>query len=881
MSDPRPLRATYRLELSPAFDFAHAAALVPYFERLGVSHLYLSPILEAAAGSTHGYDVIDHSKISEALGGEAGFEKLAAAAHAAGLGLVLDIVPNHMSISDPRNRWWWDVLENGRSGRWAHAFDIDWDPPEQRMKNVVLIPVLGDHRSRLIEKREIALARDGARFFIHYHEHRFPAAPRPLGALLQHAARRCDNDRFTFIADAMAALPGPTALDSGSIHRRHRDKAVLRALLEELMTADPKVAAAIDQTVQQTNNTPQMLDALLERQNYRLAFWRAAERELDYRRFFDINSLLALRMEDPHVFSEAHALIGRLVAAGQVDGLRVDHVDGLADPAAYLKALRALAPAATIHVEKILGSDEPLEPWPVEGTTGYEFAADLTRVFLPPEAEGPLTTLAASLCGIVEPFDAVATRGKQQVLKELLGSDVSRLANLLLAIGDRYHELRDYSRHDLRAGIAALATACPVYRTYVVPKEPEHSSGRDAALLTKMVEAAKALAPSIDPALFDFMHGLFTGERTGVREADFVRRFQQLSAPAMAKGVEDTAFYRDTRLLALDEVGADPSRFSLRPADFHRHNQTALERWPLRLLATSTHDTKRSEDVRARLVAMGQRAERFAPVARAFFEQAKAHVSSGMPDPGLQMVLLQSLIGAWPLDLPRLQTMALKSAREARLNTNWVNPDGHFEKALEAFCAGVHGDQKIAAALEAFVATLEPAARAISLGWSLLKCTCPGVPDLYQGNELWNHSLVDPDNRRPVDWHALTQCLANPVTPMLADDTLGALKLRVISTALALRKEQPSLFGKTSHYTPLAATGAEAHRVLAFSRGDGKQQAVIAVTLIPEGAWGDTTLALPEGRFRSRFDGEALTGPVRLDALFSKLPVTLLHGVPG
>ena len=874
----RPLRATYRLQLEASFGFAQATALLPYLQKLGISHLYLSPVLEAASGSTHGYDVIDHSQLSDALGGSAGFAALATAAHQAGLGLIVDIVPNHMSISDPANRWWWDVLENGPAGRWAHAFDVDWNPPERRLKNTVLLPVLGDHRSRIIEKKELTVAREGARFMVRYHDHRFPVAPRSLGYMLQHAAARHDSTHLAFIADAFAGLPAPTQLDAASVERRHRDKEVLRELLAQLLQTDPPVGKAIDDTIAQVNSTPEMLDALLELQNYRLAFWRAAERDLDYRRFFDINSLVALKMEDPLVFDEAHALIGKLVAAGQIDGLRVDHVDGLANPEAYLRALKKLAPSATVHVEKILGADELLKPWPVEGTTGYEFGADVTNLFLPASSEQPIAALQKELTGRADDFHALATAGKQQVLKELLASDVSRLANNLIELGDRYHELRDFSRHDLREAVAALAASFPVYRTYVVPSDSDTPDVTDRAIIREAVTFARALVPGLDPSLLDFVQSLLLLERTGATEAIFVQRFQQLSAPGMAKGVEDTAFYRDTRLLALTEVGSDPARFSLSPEAFHARNQAAAKSWPNRMLATSTHDTKRSEDVRARLVAMAQQPEKFAALARAFFKLAARATVNGQPEPSMVMFALQTMVGAWPLDVERLHATMLKSVREAKQFTFWTRNNEAYEKALASFCTAVLADQAIRTELDAFVLQLTPAARTVSLGWSLLKCTCPGVPDFYQGTELWNFSLVDPDNRRPVEWPRRLEAIADTRVPSVESDEVGVTKLHVISRALQVRRELPAAFGPGSSYTPLKATGAHADNLIAFVRSGGGSSAVVAVTRIPLADWGDTTLALPSGRYRSWLRGPEVdvSGTVKLSELFSKLPVALL-----
>ncbi|MBS1152164.1 MAG: treY, partial [Myxococcaceae bacterium] len=714
-----PLIATYRLQLGRAFNFAQAAARVPYLRKLGISHLYLSPVLDAATGSLHGYDVVNHTQLAPGLGGAEGFAQLVSAAHTVGIGIVLDLVPNHMSIADERNRWWWDVLENGPSSRWAHAFDVDWDPPEPRLKNVVLMPVLGDHLSQVLQSKQLKLERDGARFVVRYFEHRFPVAPPSLGVMLRHAATRCDEPRLGFLADAFAELPPPTRVDPASVERRHRDKEVLREMLEALLQRSRQVARAIDEELQRVNDTPPMLDALLELQSYRLAFWRSAERDLDYRRFFDINSLVALRMEDPKVFAEAHALIEKLYLRGDLDGLRVDHVDGLADPAGYLAQLRALAPGATIHVEKILGKDERLPPWPIDGTTGYEHGAELVALFTIPAAEAALKALTVELTGDCPDFEPLAIATRQQVLRELLASDVNRLVHTLVRLSDRYWELRDYTRHELRELVAALAASFPVYRTYVVPAD-KAVSPTDQAVIAQALATARALAPNVDAALFDFVAGVLRLERTGALEAEFVSRLQQLTAPTMAKGVEDTAFYRYTTLLALAEVGGSPERFHLPLAAFHARNLEEQQNWPRALNATSTHDSKRSADVRARLVAMSQAPEKFAQLARAFFNRSEQFLVGQLPDPKMRMIALQTLVGAWPLHPDRFKATLEKSAREAKLHTSWLRPDPGYDAALGQFATAVLADSVITRQLDEFVLELLPKARAISLGWVLL-----------------------------------------------------------------------------------------------------------------------------------------------------------------
>ncbi len=859
---PTSLIATYRLQLGQQFTFEQAAARVPYLKMLGISHLYLSPVFEAARGSAHGYDVVDPTRLAESLGGESGFAKLVAAAHGAALGILLDVVPNHMSIADEGNRWWWDVLENGPSGLWGHAFDIDWDPPEQRLKNVVLLPVLGQHFHEVLKARQLKIERDGARFVVRYFDHRFPVAPRSIGTFLQRVARSNDNAQLGFLADAFAELPLPTNVDGESVARRHRDKEVLAGLLADALHRSPTVARAVDDALTELNDTPAQLAVMLQMQNYRLSNWRSAEHDLDYRRFFDVNTLVGLRTEDAEVFAESHALIRTLCQRGDVDGLRVDHVDGLADPAGYLARLRELAPAVTIHVEKILGDGEALPAWPVEGTTGYEFGAQLNALFTVPSAQAQLNAIA----GPSPTFSEIATESRQQVLRELLSSDVNRLANVLARLGHTFWEISDYTRHELADAIVALAASFPVYRTYVV----ETVSEADQAVIAQALSGARVLAPRIDAGLFDFIGDLMLRRRTGPLEAEFVRRLQQLTGPAMAKGVEDTAFYRHTPLLALSEVGGSPEQFHLSVEAFH--SSQAIQRWPKRLNALSTHDSKRSADVRARLIAMSQSPAAFATLARFFFERTRPYLTRDMPDPTLRMIALQTVVGAWPLDAVRLKATLEKSAREAKTYTSWLHPNEAYDAAVARFAAAVVSDSVLTAQLDAFVLALLPRARAISLGWVVLQCLCPGVPDFYQGSELWNLSLVDPDNRGQVNWKIRDRAIEDAIVPSIEADEVGLTKMFVMRRALQLRRARPELF--EGAYLPLKATS---DAVIAFARGSKDGGYAVAVVARTDG-WADAQVQLPEGTFDSQLDGQrGVRGAFRLTGAF---PVAIFSSQP-
>ncbi len=849
----RPLIATYRLQLHKGFTFAHAMERLPYLQKLGFSHVYLSPVLQAARGSTHGYDLIDPTQLSDELGGRSGFEQLADSAHKHGLGLIVDIVPNHMSIADPRNRWWWDVLEYGPTGRWAHAFDVDWDAPEPGGKDKVLLPVLADRRHRVLERGEVKVRRAGGLFFIEYQGMRFPLTPKSIGPLLRTAASTCNNQRVLFFADAYEQL---------------EHHGVIGDLLEELLEKSPMCAAALDSGLEALNAAPARIDALLDEQCYRLAYWRRAELDLDYRRFFDISSLVGLRTEDLRIFEATHALIGELVGCGFIDGLRVDHVDGLANPRVYLERLRRLAgPRATVHVEKILAADEELRDWPVDGTTGYEVAADVTALFVPPESEAPLSAVQAVLGLESRPFDELAIEARAQALEELLGSDVNRLTWALCQLRNRHADTSDFTRHELRTALRAFVAAFPAYRSYVEPGEKLASA--DAELIDRALEAAKKREPALDAALFEFLRDLMTGKRDGGEEQHFATRVQQLTAPAMAKGIEDTALYRDVRLLALNEVGGTPARWSLSAQAFHERQARAQALWPRRLNALTTHDSKRSGDARARLVALSWAADGYEALARDFL---------GLTGDGLdrrtKLLALQTLIAGWPVDLERFEGTLLKSAREAKLYTRWTRQDEAYERALKTFAKSVLENEGLMRTVARYVAGLEPAARGISLSWTLLACALPGVPDVYQGTELWAHLLVDPDNRRPVDWAKRDAALEEKSLPPLESDEAGVNKLHVLRRALALRRRYPEHF---TSYEPLKLTGSHAGDVLAFSRGGG---VVVVVATRPVSHWGDTSVVLPEGSFESLLisDGRH-RDEVRLAALFEALPCALLKKV--
>jgi (1->4)-alpha-D-glucan 1-alpha-D-glucosylmutase len=884
---PTEPRATYRIQLHKGFGFEAAAAEVEYLDRLGISHLYSSPVLQAVPGSTHGYDVVDHSKVNTELGGEAGFARLAATLRARAMGQLLDIVPNHMAIVTPHNRWWWDVLENGPSSRYAAYFDVDWDPPEAKLRNTVLLPVLEDQYGRVLEKALLRVARreDGT-FTIRYHDHEWPVAPRSIDALLAAAAERCGSDELAFIADAQGRLAASTATDVGAIRQRHRHKEVLRQMLERLCRERPEVAAAVEAEIQRVNGEADLLDALLERQNYRVAFWKTAAGDLGYRRFFDVNTLVGLRVEIERVFFDTHHLVLGWLDDGTVDGLRIDHPDGMRDPAAYLHRLRSARPGVWVVVEKILEAGESLpEGWPVEGTTGYDFMARASALFVDPEAEGPMTDLYAELTGEPTDYAEVLRVQKHRVLRDVLGSDLNRLTALLVEVCERHRNYRDHTRHELHEVVRELIACFPVYRTYV-SAEAEGASAQDEKYVGEAITAVRVRRPEFDGRLLDFLRDLLLRRVPGDRETEFVLRFQQVTGPAMAKGAEDTAFYCYNRLVALNEVGGNPGRFGLSVAAFHEANEAAHWRWPRGLLATSTHDSKRSEDVRARIGVLSEVPQAWARLVRAWFERHRRHWGAEPPDRNIEYLLYQTLVGAWPIETGRVKAYVEKAAREAKARTSWTAPQAAYEAALQGFVDAVLADETFPRELESFVAGVRDAGRTSSLAQVLLKLTCPGVPDTYQGTELWDRSLVDPDNRRPVDFARRHRLLGElegmPVATVMERGDEGLPKLWVITRALALRRGRPAPFGPDGAYTPLAVEGPAADHAVAFSRGGEVVTVVPRLLLKRRGEWGDTRVVLPAGAWRNELTGEDVTGgPAPVGPMLAKFPVALLSRRDG
>jgi (1->4)-alpha-D-glucan 1-alpha-D-glucosylmutase len=887
------LTGTYRVQLRPGFGFDEAASLTDYLAALGISHLYCSPYLQAAPGSTHGYDIVDYAWVNEELGGAAAHARLDTALKSRGLGQVLDVVPNHMATG-PENAWWWDVLQNGPASRYAGYFDIDWHGPESRLRNKVLLPVLGNHYGRVLEAGQIRLVRSGAVFQVHAPGHVLPVTPDSLDRLLQVAAGRSGSDELESIGAALGRLPSGTVTDADSVRERERDASVLLGALARLLDERPAITEAVDATVTLTNADPDTLDSLLERQNYRLAYWRTAGRDLPYRRFFDINTLVGLNMEREDVFAATHMLVLRWLAEGVLDGVRIDHPDGLRDPEGYLRRLKDRAPEAWVVVEKILQPGEAVRrSWPVAGTTGYDFLNRANGLFVDPAAEQAMTDLYQELTGETRDFEDIASTAKLEVMQLVLASDINRLTQLLVQICELHRRYRDYTRHELHEALREFMACLPVYRTYVDADlgriEPE-----DRTIVGRAAEAGQRNRPDLDRELFEFLYRLMTLDLRGQLESELAMRLQQISAAVMAKGVEDTAFYRYYRLVSLNEVGGSPERFGVGVQEFHRINAEMARDWPTTMLTLSTHDTKRGADVRARINLLTEMPERWREAVRGWMKINDKYRSGGWPDHNIEYLLYQTLVGAWPIDEERVLAYLQKASKEAKEHTSWTDPNQGYDDALASFVRGVLRDEEFRVDLTSFVEPLVAPGWVNALSQVLLALTSPGVPDVYQGTELWDLSLVDPDNRRPVDFalrrSLLDRLQATPPERLWAEAASGLPKLAVVRAALSVRRRLPAVFAGGGEYRPLEAAGPMADRVVAFARAGAAVTAVPRLAMgitggdagtwaVAEGPAGQTAVTLPPGRWLDEISGREHEGAVVLPELWSALPVALLTRV--
>jgi (1->4)-alpha-D-glucan 1-alpha-D-glucosylmutase len=1002
--------ATYRLQLHAEFDFADAAAVVRLLAKLGISHLYLSPIFRAQPGSTHGYDVVDFREVNPELGGRAGFERLVATARAHDLGVILDFVPNHMGIARGANPWWQDVLENGRSSPFASYFDIDWEPIRQELRGKVLIPTLGEHYGVVLERGELQLrfeAANGA-FTLWYFETPFPIAPPTYPTVLRTALETLtdvpsdhpDLLELQSVVTALDRLPPPDETDAERLAEKQREQIVAKRRLADLVAGSPSIAAAIESAVARLNGDPgdprsfDALDDLIERQAFRLAFWRVAAEEINYRRFFAINELAAIRQEEPAVFAATHALLLDLLGAGLVDGVRLDHPDGLWDPAGYARDLQRahvvagcprrihdraptendvpiagdapaeplweevgstierllktepdLAPSRPLFllVEKILEPGETLpETWPVHGTTGYEFANATTALQVDAENRRAFDELYERVAGERVRFADTVYACKYLIMRVALASEVAVLAASLDRITEQTRRFRDFTLNNLRDALREIIACFPVYRSYLIcdPAEPSRIEERDRRVIEVAVREAKRRNRAIEPRSIDFVRDVLLqreweagSETLTEAQCRFAMKFQQLSGPVMAKGLEDTAFYRYSRLVALNEVGGDPAQFGLAPAAFHRQAAERARRWPHTLLTTATHDTKRGEDVRSRIAVLSELPRDWRAAYNRWTRLNRRHKTrlEGSPAPARddEYLFYQTLIGVWSAHggelgraehavlVDRLVAYLQKAIREAQVRSSWVNPDEAYEAATERFVRGVLapvGDNPFLADFVGFQRRVATAAAVNGLASQVLKLTTPGVPDLYQGTELWDLNLVDPDNRRPVDFSRRRRYLddlldqdgygsasTEAVPSLLGSWEDGRIKLAITHRLLACRRRDPDLFAR-GDYQPLSCGGAHAERVLAFSRrladDAGVRELVVVVPRLtaklgrgegdlPLGpVWGDTTVRLSSADATDYRDllvdrrHQAITADeavqLRLADLFARLPVAVL-----
>jgi (1->4)-alpha-D-glucan 1-alpha-D-glucosylmutase len=912
--------ATYRLQLNKYFHFADAQALVPYLHRLGITDLYTSPFLKARPGSPHGYDVTDHTAINPEIGSDEDLAALSAELSRHKMGLIIDVVPNHMGIDDESNRWWWDVLENGPSSPYAKFFDIDWAPPKEDLANKVLLPILGDQYGKVLENGEIQLLYEVGAFFITYYERRFPVAPRSSVAILDPACERVrallDADdphlvELESIITSLKVLPSRTETDPERVRVRLREKEVAKRRLGDLTEASDTVRQAIEQTVAAMNgrrgdpHSFDQLEALLAHQAYRLSYWRVAMDEINYRRFFDINQLAAIRVEEPEVFGAVHAIVFRLLGTGQVTGLRIDHPDGLFDPVQYfldlqsacLHVLRTSASAVQelsgdpierpcyIVVEKILVRDERLRPdWTVHGTTGYDFLNQVNGLFIEAAGERQFQALYARLTGQPFQFGEIAYQSKKLILDGTMSSELHMLARRLDRISEQHRWSRDFTLFSLQVALAEVIACFPVYRTYI--RAAKNTVGdEDRHHILTALRTAKRRNPAMSESIFDFIASvLLLQDPEGLSEAqraerrDFVMRFQQITGPVMAKGIEDTAFYRVYPLASLNEVGGNPERFGVAIETFHRQNAERLANWPHALLTTATHDTKRSEDVRSRLNVLSEMPrdwERALQRWRSLNRDKKVELDGAeVPDANEEYLLYQTLVGAWPLEamdgeahqhfVERIERYMEKALKEAKLHTSWINPYEAYDQGVKQFVREIlrfHADNRFLADLLRFQARIAQAGMWNSLAQTLLKITSPGVPDFYQGTELWDFSLVDPDNRRPVDFaqrvllleelqRLESKGLVSLVRDLVARPQDGRIKLYVTSKTLNVRRAQHNLFTQGA-YVPLTASGARQDHVVAFARHVDNHWAVVA---IPRLLMTFSPSAKPFERLRVRID---------------------------
>jgi (1->4)-alpha-D-glucan 1-alpha-D-glucosylmutase len=957
--------ATYRLQLNRDFTFAQATAIVPYLSTLGISHCYVSPCLKARVGSMHGYDIVDHNSLNPEIGSPEDFDRFVTALHEHGMGLILDIVPNHMGVMGSDNAWWLDVLENGESSIYASFFDIDWHPIKAELLGKVLIPVLHDHYGVVLESGELKVVfrQERGEFDVTYREHRFPVDPREYRRILQHCTdpltailgeQNPDLLEFQSLITAFSHLPARYELSPDRIAERNRDEEIHKRRLAELCARSPEIATCIAKAVDSVNGTPadpasyEELHELIKAQTFRLANWRVASDDINYRRFFDTNDLAGICVENEAVFEATHRLVLSLMADGKVDGLRIDHPDGLYDPRQYFERLSRSIAVATknsedgshyVIIEKILMGGERLPAeWPICGTTGYDFANLVNGVFVDPAAAMSLERTYRTFIDDEIDVDDLAYRCRKLIMQVALASELNVLATQLTRIALSKRRTCDFTLNSLREALTEVVASFPVYRTYVTASDV---SDKDVRYIRSAIASSKWRSPAADTSIFDFVSevlltSIAEGQDPAYRNAvtTFAMKFQQFTGPVMAKGLEDTAFYRYNRLVSLNDVASDLHRFGTTTPEFHCANRERLSSWPHTMLSTGTHDSKRSEDVRARINVLSEISAQWRLRARDWKRINRSHRSivnnKPAPSPNDEYLLYQTLVGArpsaplddadrWKNFRERIESYMLKAIREAKQNTSWINRNTEYESAVSSFVRALLTPGVENRFLNDFLPFQRRVARIglwNGLGQTLLKLACPGVPDIYQGNELWDFSLVDPDNRRPVDY-AHRQQMFHGICKSGKNDTRligelteapedGRIKLYLIWKTLCLRRQFPDLF-QMGEYLPLTVEGTKADHVVAFARKSESSTVLVVVPRLVAGllgdvdlppigpqVWEDTQILLPfcgSATYRNAFTEEVLNlrkgdgyATIALSTILANFPVALCseeHGQAG
>ncbi len=920
----RPITSTYRLQMRKEFGFEQAREIVAYLDELGISHAYASPYATATPGSTHGYDLADPQRLSPELGGESAFLAWTEALTERGMGHIVDFVPNHMSAST-YNAWWSDVLENGCSSLYADAFDIEWPPQRGARFGKVLLAVLDALYAEVLEGGRLTLVRRGGAFFVGYEELLFPTDPQSsLGVILDATARieMAEDDprsrELGSIALALRHLPSRSSTTPAQRLERAHEKEVIKLRLAAVAN-DPVVARALDDAVRSTNHGPRAceyneLDRILSDQNYRLAFWHVASEEINYRRFFDVNGLVAIRMQVPFVFLATHRLLLQLIARGLVHGVRLDHTDGLYEPSKYFATLRQAIESALpegglefwVVIEKILATGEHLPSrWNVDGTTGYEFLTCVSGLFVDGASEESFSTTYKKATHDTMSFSEHARESKREVMRSSLSSEVHFLARRLERVAAMSRKGRDFTLSMLRVAITETIAALPVYRTYV-SADGSHSPA-DGFILEQATALASRLNPDVGWPVFEFLREVLLlkagigGDTSESGSIPLAMRFQQFTGSVMAKSVEDTALYRYFRLISLNEVGGNPEKFGSSISEFHALNRHRRTEWPRSMTVTSTHDTKRGEAVRARLAVLSELPEMWDALVQQWLGISAKYAGEvegkRAPDEADQYLLFQTAVGALPMTgmdddfRERVEPYAVKAAREGQRRTSWLSPSESYERALVEFVRALLRDEEFGASLWECVRRIAPSGASNGLAHVVVRVASPGIADTYQGSECWDLSLVDPDNRRLVDYGARSSAL-RAISEVPAHDLLksyedGRIKLHVLRAALHLRREWPRVF-LDGDYQPIDA-GEE---IVAFVRQHVKGSILCAVTRLPwrvtrdrakfavGPVWGERRVAVPPGQWKDVLTGRSVVSAdsgVGAASLFAELPVALLR----